>query len=102
MIVQPSQVVQLPDIAADDLELIDKERSHGGEYILTNPSGLSDTLCDNLGDVTEEGDPPVFGRLPDGSHLIYDPRVRLADNEVEHPISDGGGMTRTITGEREY
>ena len=99
MIVQPSIVLQLPDIG-DELESIDFSLSQGGDYILKSPNGLSDSICNNLGDITEEGDPPVIGKLPDGSHLMYDPRVQLADNEVEHPILDGGGMTRTITGER--
>ena len=79
------------------LEHIDELQTHGGEYILID--GLSDNLCAKLNDVTEENDPPIFGQLPDGSWLQFDPSIMLEENTVESPILDGGGLVQSLTGD---
>lgn len=94
---QPPNVLLLPNVSADVLEQIDEVHSRGGEYILF--PGLSDSLCDQLNDVTEERDAPVFGQLPDGSWLQFDPSIVLEENTVESPIPDGGGLSRSLTGD---
>ena len=88
--------MSLPDVSPAILEHIDTTRSNGGEYILRN--GLTDDLCDSLNDVTEERDPPVFGKLPDGSWLQFDPRLKLEENTLDAHLPDGGGMVMAITG----
>ncbi|KAL3937927.1 MAG: hypothetical protein SGBAC_007063 [Bacillariaceae sp.] len=34
---------------------------------------------------------PVFGRLSDGSFVLYDTRLELDENTIENPLIDGGG-----------
>lgn len=34
---------------------------------------------------------PVFGRLSDGSFVLYDIRLELDENTIENPLIDGGG-----------
>ncbi len=97
-VVQPPNVLSLPEIAAGVLDHIDEFRSHGGEYILYD--GLpNEPLCDQLNDITEEMDAPIFGQLPDSSWLMFDPRMILDENTPEAHIPDGGGLVRTLTGE---
>lgn len=98
--IKPSNFLSLPGVSVNVLELIDEVPSHGGEYILID--GLTDALCNSLNDVTEETDAPIFGQLPDGSWLQFDPRLKLEENTVLHPIPDGGGLVRSLTAEREY
>jgi len=93
--VQPYTVLSLPNVASGTLDSIDEVRSRGGEFILQG--GLSDPVCSQLNDVTEENDAPVFGKLPDGSWLIFDPRMTLGENTLEHHIPDGGGLVRSVT-----
>ena len=95
---QPGLVLSLPDVSAGILEHIDTTRSDGGEYILRN--GLNDDLCNSLNDVTEERDPPVFGQLPDGSWLQFDPRLKLEENTIDAHLPDGGGLVMSLTGEQ--
>jgi uncharacterized protein (DUF1501 family)/uncharacterized protein (DUF1800 family) len=96
--VQPAQVLNLPEVSDGVLEHIDELQTRGGEYILVN--GLIDDACNQLPDVTEEKDAPIFGKLPDGSWLQFDPRIKLEENTPDPPIPDGGGMVRALTGER--
>lgn len=92
---QPANVLGLPGVSDGVLNQIDYILSRGGDYILEG--GLSDPRCDELNDVTEEGDAPVFGQLPDGSWLVFDPRMVLEENALETHIPDGGGLVRTLT-----
>jgi len=94
----PMNVLRLPAISRGVLEQIDEARTRGGEYILFG--ALTDDVCNQLNDVTEERDPPVFGQLPDGSWLQFDPRLMLEENIVDDPIADGGGLVRSLTGEQ--
>lgn len=52
---QPPKVLSLPHVSTS-LMLIEEWRSNGGEYIFFD--GLSDPVCNQLNDVTEETDPP--------------------------------------------
>jgi hypothetical protein len=90
--------LNLPNVTAGILDRIDEVRSQGVEYLLRG--GLNDPLCDQLSAVTEENDAPVFGKLPDGSWLQFDPRIVLEDNTLESHISDGGGLVRSLTGDK--
>ena len=92
---QPYSVLSLPNITSGILDRID---SRGGEYILRG--GSNDPLCGQLNDVTEENDAPVFGKLADGSWLQFDPRIMLEDNTLEVTINDGGGLVRSLTGDK--
>lgn len=96
--VQPSSFLNLPNVTAGILDRIDEVRSQGVEYLLRG--GLNDPLCGQLSAVTEENDAPVFGKLPDGSWLQFDPRIMLEDNTLESHISDGGGLVRSLTGDK--
>jgi len=96
--VLPENVLNLPAISEGVLEPIDGPQTSDGEFILFG--GLSDPLCYQLNDSTEEEDPPVFGKLPDGSWLQFDPRLVLEENTLESPIPDGGGLVRSLTGEQ--
>ena len=80
------------------LEHIDMANTNGGDYILL--SGSDDPLCASLNDVSEETDLPTFGKLPDGSWLMYDPRIKLEENTDVAPIGDGGGLTKSLTGDK--
>ena len=93
-IVEPPNVLNLPNISESVLEMIDEIRSEAGEFILFN--GLNQTTCNSINDVTEENDAPVFGRLPDGSWLQWEPRLVLEENTVEAPIDDGGKIHSVV------
>ena len=86
--------VNLPSISAGALEQIDSTLSEGGDFILADGNGLSDLVCDDIAAVIEQNDAPVFGQLPDGNWLQFDPRMVLEENTVENPILDGGGLVR--------
>lgn len=92
---QPARVLNLLNISGS-LQVIDEKLTQGEEIINTLP--LTDELCNTLSDITEEGDEPVHGLLPDGSYMLFDPRLDLQENTVENPLPDGGGMTTTLTG----
>ena len=47
-------------------------------------------LCNKLPDTQEFHDEPVFAKLPDGTWLIFDPRMETEDNDVYSPLEDGG------------
>eukprot|EP00804_Cyclotella_cryptica_P014145 CCRYP_005584-RA/>CCRYP_005584-RA protein AED:0.03 eAED:0.03 QI:259/1/1/1/0.94/0.9/20/117/3951 len=93
---QPPKVLNLPNISQSILETIDEIRSNSGEFIYFD--AINDPLCSQLNDVTEQNDSPVFGKLPDGSWLQFEPRLKLEGNTIESPISDGGGLVQALTG----
>ncbi|KAL7482807.1 hypothetical protein ACHAW6_008462, partial [Cyclotella cf. meneghiniana] len=95
---QPSKVINLPNISQSVLESIDEIRSNAGEFIYFN--AINDPLCNQLNAVIEQDDAPLFGKLPDGSWLQYDPRLRLENNTIEAPIPDGGGLVESLTGRK--
>lgn len=58
---QPSKVINLPNISQSVLEPIDEIRSNAGEFIYFNAT--NDTLCNQLSDVIEQNDSPLFGKV---------------------------------------
>lgn len=97
--IQPPKVLHLPNISESVIEPIDVIRSEGGEFIYFESIG-DQSICEHLNTVTELNDSPVFGRLPDGSWLQYEPRLILEENIVEKPIPDGGGLVQALTGQK--
>ncbi len=90
----PNPVVPLPAIG-NGLEVIDTHRkSNGQEFILVN--GLDDDVCSKLPGVHDENRPPMFGQLPDGSWLQFDPHFDVMENTVDNPLPDGGENNTTI------
>ncbi len=94
--VQPPNFLSLPNVTTGILDRVDVVQSRGEEYLLR--VGLNDPLCGQLSDVTEENDAPVFGKLPNGTWLQFDPRLVLEDNTLESHIRDGGGLVQSLTG----
>ncbi len=81
-------VVPLPAIG-DGLEVIDThKKSNGQEFILVN--GLDDAVCRQLPDIHYETEEAMFGQLPDGTWLQFDPHFDVMENTVENPLADGG------------
>lgn len=91
---QPSYVLNVHNISGS-LQVIDIEFTDGQELIST--VALNDELCDTLSDITEEGDAPIHGKLDDNTFVLFDPRLELQENTIEHPESDGGGLIKTMT-----
>jgi hypothetical protein len=58
---QPAKVVNLPNIGQSILEPIDAVRSSNGEFIFFD--GINDPSCDQLNDISEQDDAPVFGKV---------------------------------------
>lgn len=62
-------------------------------------SGLDHALCDALPPYSNDGDAPIYGKLPDGSWLMYAPTIQLEDNGPSinsadmtgNVLIDGGG-----------
>jgi len=94
--IQPPQVLNLPALTEAGIDSIDEYRSNGGEFILHDE--LTDPLCSTLNEVSEDDDTPVFGKLPDGSWLVYDPRLKLEENTPISHLEDGGGLIQSLTG----
>ena len=93
-------VFNLPD---DSLEPIDEFWSDGqevvyslGEKLFDNPS--FSTLCSNLPPVIQFRDKPVFGKLSDGTWLMFDPRLDVKTNTLSSPSSDGGRGSQVASG----
>lgn len=83
------------DLHENNLEPID-EYYNSDEFILQNP--LTDPLCAKIPDVFEHGDEKIFGRLPDGTWLQFDPRLELQSNSLESPLPDGGKNIKLKSG----
>ena len=95
------------DIPDGALEVIDESWTGGEDlvYLLKtsffdNPSYSS--ICSSLPSVPELGDEPIFGRLSNGSWLMFDPRLHLFENTVDSPIPDGGKFIATSSGGDTY
>ena len=58
------------------------------------------SLCSTLPVVRDDGDEAVFGKLSDGTWLIFDPRIRLEENTVDSPMIDGGKGAFLTSGEK--
>lgn len=77
-------ILDLPDT----LKPVDIDFTNGEDLVLE--AGLNDPICDIIPAVPESGDNPIFGRLPNGTWLHFDPRLNLFSNTPESPLLDGG------------
>jgi len=91
----PAYVLTLPS-GPSSLRPIDVSVTNGDEFILLQ--ALNDPRCSMIPDVVELNDPPIFGVLPDGTWLQFDPRLKLEANTLSSPIADGGGEASIRSG----
>ncbi len=90
-----SSVGHILDLPDNSLQAIDQWWTNGDDVIyrletsLFNNPVFSET-CSGLPSVPELDDGPIFGRLSDGTWLMFDPRVELQANTPSDPINDGG------------
>ena len=84
------------NLLPSDLDRADVDFTGGEEFMLR--IALGDANCNNIPTVPELGDEPVFGKLPDGSWLQFDPRLNLATNDLTSPLSDGGKAATLASG----
>ena len=94
------EVFNLPD---DSLEAIDEWWTDGQELIYLLGTRLFDdpsfsTICSGLPSVRQFWDKPVFGKLSDGTWLMFDPRLDLDTNTPTSPSPDGGLASQTASG----
>ena len=59
-------------------DLQDSPITKGQEFLLTN--GYTGPVCDNVPMSVEEGDAPIFGKLPNGKWLQWTPTIMLENN----------------------
>ncbi len=98
-----SSVTNIFDLPDGSLQPTDQWWTEGSDLVfqlnisLTNdPSFLE--VCSQLPLVTELGDEPIFGKLSNGSWLMYDPRISVKSNTPDSPIIDGGKEIFRISG----
>ncbi len=87
-----SNIFNLPD---GSVQPIDQWWNHGEELVFVINVSLFDdpsfsSACAELPLLTELGDEPIFGKLSDGTWLMFDPRLDLETNTPGSPIADGG------------
>lgn len=92
--------VNLPD---NILTPIDQWWTGGNDLVFMSEVSLFDnanytSFCSSTPPVPSLGDPPIFGKLPDGTWLIFDPRVVTRTNTPSSPIIDGGKNDFEISG----
>lgn len=81
----------------DDLSPVDYFTSYRGEYMLM--SAIDDTAaCNAVPQVAEIEDEKVFGKLSDGTWLVFDPRLNLDENTLDNPLIDGGKSNELVSG----
>jgi len=90
----PGQTVQLPSTYS----FVDNGNNRNGDIVIG--SDVDDLLCASLPDIVDEGDPPIFGKMDDGSMWVFDPRLILESNTVESPLQDGGGAVSLETADK--
>lgn len=91
----PTYILKIPAVTSGNISAIESYNTNGDDLILLQT--LSDTRCTSIPNIFEVNDPPVFGILPDGSWLQFDPRLNLKSNTVTKPLTDGGGQTTVQT-----
>lgn len=69
----------------------DRYKLRGGyDYILIDGIENND-LCQQVPAAAEEGNSPIFAKLPDGTYIQWSPQLILEDNVAQTPFADGGG-----------
>ncbi len=84
----------------DQLTPIDEFLTGGEEFIL--PPALEGDICEAIPPVQDPFDEQIFGKLADGTFLIFDPRLDLQENTPESPVMDGGKEKQLDSGGRTY
>mmetsp|Transcript_31842 Transcript_31842/g.73213 ORF Transcript_31842/g.73213 Transcript_31842/m.73213 type:complete len:3134 (+) Transcript_31842:2040-11441(+) len=90
--VNPASYVVNLNTTDNILHPIDMDGPFLNGYVTTK--ALDDPVCDTI-PLEIEG--KVFGILPDGSWLQYEPRLQLAENTIAKPLRDGGEATTIKT-----
>jgi len=88
------------DLNENNLEEIDVDLTQGEEFVLKTK--LSNSMCDDIPAVPEFGDEPVFGKVSDGTWLIFDPRLEVGKNTINSPLTDGGKGVQVASGGASY
>ena len=83
----PTYVIDVPG-GVTNLQPIDEQWTNGEELILTRD--INDSSCKDVPLLLEYGDPPIFGKVSDGTWLQFDPRLNLQTNTISNPRDDGG------------
>ena len=98
-----SSVTNILNLADVGLEAIDQLWNSNEELVLQlqaslfhNP--LFSDICESLPSVPEFGDESIFGKLSDGTWLIFDPRLDLLSNTPNSPQEDGGKNNFIVSG----
>jgi len=87
-LVDSSRVLSLPAFSSNQFYPIDIDQVRSDEYLLM--VDLSDTKCDMLPEIMNHNDSPIFGKLPNGTWLLFDPHLDFQTNTPENPLPDGG------------
>lgn len=95
-----ANVVNIPD---DVLRPIDQWWTYGEESSFISETSLFDdptfsTVCSSIPPVTDIGDSPIFGKLSNGTWLMFDPRIETQTNTIASPIPDGGNEAYVVSG----
>jgi hypothetical protein len=99
-----TNIFKLPD---NSLDLTDEGWSKGEKQVyllrtsLFNNSSFS-AMCSKLPLVPETGDEPVFGKLSNGTWLMFDPRLDLMTNTLSSPAQDGGKEAFAASGGKTF
>ena len=77
------------DIDVSNIETTDFIAATEGQMLMLK-IGLSSPVCNNIPDVPQIQDQLIFGRVSDGTWLVFDSRLTFDDNNISSPMSDGG------------
>lgn len=93
-------LLNLPD---EYLKPIDHKWTSDEDLVFQLQTSLFDSpslssSCADFPLVPEFGDEPIFGKLSDGTWLIYDPRLDLISNTISSPKEDGGNDDFKVSG----
>ena len=84
----------------NNLEEIDVDLTQGEEFMLK--TALSNSICNDIPTVPEFGDNVVFGKVSDGTWLMFDPRLEVGKNTISSPLIDGGKKKEVASGGASY
>ncbi len=86
-----SSVINVFDLPDDSLQPIDQWLYDGAELVYRLETALfNNPACSGIPSQPMRGDEPLFGRLSDGSWMIFDPSVNFETNTPSEPVNDGG------------
>lgn len=96
--------VNLDGYTSDDVTIIDLDDNNlnlasqwwnEDDIVFTSNKSLHDdplysSICLNLPSTQNLGDQSIYGKLADGTYLLFDPRIQIESNTVASLLSDGG------------